>query len=220
MKIRLIVTVHSFVDLITNSSSELFVCSTNKTETAIKEIIEKLHGSKSNLWETIFKEPEVADYTFDFALMPHKHLEDYKRYNRYSYNRNPEREMLEEKERAIRRLYKEDKDYEKVSALTDKVWEDWDKKHDNAELELLRAFLVTNGISEKEAKQTKVKHRSAETSNGRIVYLTEKFYENLGYGIVVRAGDIILQSARDNSIPYELMETIEETLNARRYHLG
>ena len=44
MKNLLVIPVHSFVDLITNSSSELFVCNGNKSVEAVKEIMAAFTG--------------------------------------------------------------------------------------------------------------------------------------------------------------------------------
>lgn len=72
------ITVHSTVDLITNSSSELFICSGTKSVEVIKEAIldcvkiynaemsnskEKYHGDPINLdavFDGIFQEPRLA----------------------------------------------------------------------------------------------------------------------------------------------------------------
>jgi hypothetical protein len=57
---KCIINIHSFVDLITNSSSEIFVCASDKTITAVKSIINNvllLGGSKI-----------TADDLFEFAL--------------------------------------------------------------------------------------------------------------------------------------------------------
>jgi hypothetical protein len=81
---RTIVSLHSFVDLITNSSSELFICDTKKSVATVKEIITglaKLHNKQielsdkdnsygrvsiENLFTGVFREPTIAKC--DFAL--------------------------------------------------------------------------------------------------------------------------------------------------------
>ena len=58
---------HSFVDLITNSSSELFVCNSDKTLEAFREFLTKLvemHqelSGESTAFEDMFQEPWIAD---------------------------------------------------------------------------------------------------------------------------------------------------------------
>ncbi len=71
---------HSFVDLITNSSSELFVCDTSKIVEMAKEILRELaiiHNQKQKLmgcsdlidldklFTDIFKEPSISEYNFE-----------------------------------------------------------------------------------------------------------------------------------------------------------
>lgn len=54
------INIHSFIDLITNSSSEMFITATGKTEKTVKEIIDnvlKLSGSKL-----------TADDLFEFGV--------------------------------------------------------------------------------------------------------------------------------------------------------
>ena len=60
---KIIINIHSFVDLITNSSTELFVLDTDKTLAVVKEILQNaidLHNKSmgTNLkFENVFKEP-------------------------------------------------------------------------------------------------------------------------------------------------------------------
>jgi hypothetical protein len=74
----IIVSPHSFVDIITNSSSELFICDTDKSIDTVKEIIvelvnienkkAKLKGHEGYSIDTIFtdmfKEPEICPFNF------------------------------------------------------------------------------------------------------------------------------------------------------------
>jgi hypothetical protein len=51
------------------------------------------------------------------------------------------------------------------------------------------------------------------------VTMTGKYHDK-DWGYTVNAGDVIVESADDNSIPWELQEMIETTMNAERHHLG
>lgn len=62
----LIVNAHSFVDVITNSSTELFVCNTDKTIKQIADILQelltnynKLHGERHSFRDT-FQQPVLV----------------------------------------------------------------------------------------------------------------------------------------------------------------
>jgi hypothetical protein len=76
MKTALVISLHSCVDLITNSSSELFICNTDKSVAVVKKIIAKLaedHYEKiylPKLWKDVFREPEVAKYSFELEKFP------------------------------------------------------------------------------------------------------------------------------------------------------
>ena len=84
---KTIISIHSFVDLITNSSSELFVLDTKKSVGAVKELIEQLAEiynrkieitDKSNdspialsqLWTDVFSEPTSVKYDFQLSDFP------------------------------------------------------------------------------------------------------------------------------------------------------
>lgn len=49
---KLILFIHSFVDLITNSSTELYVVDKSKTEEVLREMIDELMGMEEIDWES------------------------------------------------------------------------------------------------------------------------------------------------------------------------
>lgn len=57
MKQKLIIKTHSFVDIITNSSTELFVCDGSKTLNEVREIIQKQWELFLGLQENIDDKP-------------------------------------------------------------------------------------------------------------------------------------------------------------------
>jgi hypothetical protein len=54
---------HSVIDVITNSSSEIFVCETNKTVERVKEILQELLNIYNKKWKD--ENPESRDLEFD-----------------------------------------------------------------------------------------------------------------------------------------------------------
>jgi hypothetical protein len=72
MKTLLIITPHSFVDLITNSSSELFICNTKKSVDAVKKVLVelvKLENQKNNLADRLVTElPEAYEETEEYVF--------------------------------------------------------------------------------------------------------------------------------------------------------
>ena len=115
----LVISTHSFVDLITNSSSELFVCDTEKTINAVKDLLTTLlHNhdeieGESHTFDSVFGTIAVAKYCFQWWDVPEDIREQYEHYHRYcSYGRNPyelnysrgrsiEEETLEDKEQKL-----------------------------------------------------------------------------------------------------------------------
>ena len=106
---RFIVSPHSFVDLITNSSSELFVCNTKKSVEAVKDVLKILADLRNQrlphiedqyshpmptddkLFDGIFCEPVAMEWSFNLYDFPNHDLwfdmyEDYYA-KHYSYLR-------------------------------------------------------------------------------------------------------------------------------------
>jgi hypothetical protein len=127
MKTLFVIKTHSFVDLITNSSSELFVCNTDKTVKMAKEILIKL----AKLYNQTQDLKENGGYKID-----------------------------------IKNLFTE---------------------------------IMTVQIADKEENDTGGQY---------------------SFGYTIKEGDLIIRSVEDNSIPYQMFDSIEEIFHASRHHLG
>jgi len=141
-KSLLVVSTHSFVDLITNSSTELFVCDSDKTLVAMKELLGKLLEFHDELSETkhnfddVFGRIYVSPYGFNWYQVSEPVQDKYQYYHRNRFERyddyriqsssdrqNPEVEQLEEDERRIRQKYRrEDNLYETNRPEYDRLW--------------------------------------------------------------------------------------------------
>lgn len=62
---KIVITIHSFVDLITNSSTELFVCATKSTVNAAKAIIDHVTGGRCDELFDVELAVKVTDYYDD-----------------------------------------------------------------------------------------------------------------------------------------------------------
>ncbi len=51
-------------------------------------------------------------------------------------------------------------------------------------------------------------------------YIQEGDRDIEGYGVFIPKNTIIIESASDNSIPYDLFDDIESIFHAQRHHLG
>lgn len=96
MKSSFIVSQHSFVDLITNSSSEIFICNTKKSCEMVKDVLKRLLNAHNDLRETpnfysfdeCFGEVSAAKYSFDLGSFPSALVRAYNSYQEYRCNSN------------------------------------------------------------------------------------------------------------------------------------
>jgi hypothetical protein len=102
MKTILVAPIHSQVSLITNSSSELFVCSKKGTVNSIKKIVKNIYKTfldaqadsdkhhyppLSHLWTDVFSEPKVQEYTFEWWMIPKELREKVEEFETYMFSR-------------------------------------------------------------------------------------------------------------------------------------
>lgn len=270
-KTILIISPHSFVDLITNSSSELFVCDTKKSLKAVQELLQVLLANHDKISEEthafncVFGKIEAVDYTFEWYDVPEPIRREYESCHRYcAYGRrqdawysddhvgNAAENDLEEKERELRKtfgslkslnsLYEENKSeynrrWEMFRKEADILWTDFGAKVFRSENDLFLDFLRQNNFTKKQIETAKEicedavrEHLSQNLGRfprpitGKFPDKLEKayqtFYQWKSWGITAKKGAIMVHSADDNSIPYEMFGTIESYLNADRYHLG
>jgi len=248
MKPIFVCNVKSFVDIITNSSSEIFICSGNKEKEAVEEILRELLKNHNKLADSKYKYKdcfgniEIAEYDFSIHAVPADILDEYVKYHyvsgeRHSVYDNPEYRENHQKEKEaqvkmgiVDGLYQ--KDAVKYSELTDKwykskerkkIWERYNKKSKDAQLAMFKWFCEYNKIEgDFEAFEKRL------DEGGYIPYDSkeplDKAYSEmkhlLSYNVQIQKGQIIIHSASDNTIPYELFGSIEGYLNAERYHIG
>ena len=162
---KFIIKPHSTIDVITNSSSELFICNTDKSAEFVTEVLKEFLSSINKI--TGF------DRSFERCFNPVHKLE----------TENDVRAYLEEMvwwENDYPRIYSYDKNI---------TPEERDKRYKEEEIA---------------AKEFEDKWIADEVENNLNKYL----------------GSIVIESASDNSIPFELFDVIEYGFSAKRYHLG
>lgn len=194
----IIINPHSFVDVITNSSTELFVCDTKKEISFIKEALKemlklynKLHDAKFT-YKDCFKDPvivyknkvDVVNNLTEGACYGHmpktkkdalingrKHKIEYDFVDKYDIKQKSgesREDYLVRQEECYKNVYKK---FEKDPP----DW--WDNPFDD-------------------------------------------FYDYDRLNIEELHGKILIFGASDNSIPYDLFELIQGAFGAERYHLG
>ena len=187
-----IINPHSFVDVITNSSTELFVCDTNKSVELVKEIL----ASNSDLYG--YNEPflfSIKEYrknknNYPFIDGWFKDADDYNdikesRLEIIEYGQNYNQSEYRD------RLHK------------NSIGEDgrWNFELKKLEVEKIYTEIEQQSIKPKwwdNAIQNTFPYNSIQDLDGKIIII----------GIA------------DNSIPYEQWDWINNTLNAYNIHLG
>lgn len=238
------ISTHSLVDVITNSSSELFVCNTDKTVRMVKELLKQLlveydrgHGGCSRFGD-VFGEIEVAKYTSlpcsELGWDGNRCATDRTRLN--------EKEAAESKRhpKAFRRddsLSREEKEvaWREWLKAKDAIWTEYSIKRFKLKVGKFIEFLKLNKIPlEKECqlwadgavdkwREEKAGEYGRWFERTMSVELSELWVDFELYsvcGIPINKGDILINSKTDNSIPYELFDDIGCLFNAQSYHLG
>ena len=205
-----IIQPHSFVDLITNSSSEVFVMSKDK----IKDFLSNAFSGVEEPWECqmnieISKFPNYrllkqyhsfGDYADDLE-MGIERFYDSPEYKEYC---NPNTKNLSNEDRV--NLYRECRNkFENRTHFTENR-----NKITNEYYEWIAA---QNGMTLLDLENAKNNEDNDLHKEASLIYLS------IDYDLEVVKGDFIIESEGDNSIPYEEMEMIEN-LSKSRYHIG
>lgn len=208
MKNVLIIKPHSFVDLITNSSSELFVCNTDKSEKAIKEVLEKIVKDYLAVSEYNYKVSKIWGDVFEPTLEKAK----------WSITHDMCRKFLD-KQRELEKNRRARQDDHEL-----KVWEEF---FGDTECKLYEVPQGTpdDVLDKYEAAQYRRGSWLVEVDEPLCVFINDTLglpissAMYLEYGITMDKGDILISSAGDNTVPYAVWEIINEVLNASHYHL-
>jgi hypothetical protein len=207
------INIHSFVDLITNSSSELFVCDTQKSLETVKRLIEKIVKNYydeidqpcPDVWEDIFKLPEISEHDFDINDYPDKKVLEF---NNTFLSDIPEYNEAQVK---ISKLNPFPEHCNKMS---------WDDRENNPDY--IKWIETDSKLREKYLEPFWVKKE--EYRKKVVDFFKARGIPNpqtlISYDIMVKRGDILLYSQDDNTVPYECWDRITGILNATHYHLG
>jgi hypothetical protein len=246
MKTLMIFPTHSFVDLITNSSTELFICDTDKKVDAFKKVIIKIVKSYNallplseeskyykpipldNVFDGIFCEPKVCQFNFDIA--------DYPKVQEYLDIHNYERSRRHPIKRKCRDAQDEFRDKNKCPEGDSSKWheeyhrlgKEWADLENATESELVKWICEQNGLPwHFEAGENKErswryygKYVGPKHEEESYRSLLEEFMSAVSWDYPVKKGNILLYTASDNSAPYNLFPMIEMVFSCHRRHLG
>lgn len=228
MKTLFIIPVHSYVDLITNSSSELFISKSNKTVEAVRDLLIKLieiehqkeilaeaasendHFDSAARFENYFGSIEVSEVDFNPADCPHydeyRTLHDYHCEQGHHVYVECQRKWREHQAKTV-----QDKAYHNYN----EIWKPWnDLKHES----LLKVLRWAFKVNELEWNYDPNENRWDE--NSKFWTAAKPFQQALDWNYTLRKGWVLVHSNGDNSIPYDMWPDIERILNADRRHLG
>lgn len=262
---KIIITAHSFVDLITNSSSELFICDSKKSIESVKEILTKLcemHNQKvalaggANIIDVtkLFWDKYDLDYNDPGYSDKYNHIFGTVEVCKYTFNSCPERvEYLRLQDRydypcdeyvaGDQKMRKWEIDNKIKQDHTEEEWREHLKKKDEyadvvfaeymqlcreAFHKLLVVYCSKNNIEYDYVASNliedgwggTVRFQLKGSQDKELIGFINSLNESLSWNYTTEKGQIMIESATDNSIPYWMFEDIEHIFQAQRRHLG
>ncbi len=248
MKTLFIINPHSVIDVITNSSSELFVCKTDKTLETIKEMLKtKNLGEYQEPWIFNLKEfrewkakEDERSINWEKWKEEHQTLDD----NPFAWTD----EQYDHPFHTIDGWFRDDQNEKDIIDARKKIIEDgpettqwigtlaYSGHAENPFRDRIReaedkaAVLTKISVKDENRWRVRVEARKAEI---------DKIYDELEnadykpswwkkplqytyYNVPIREldGCVIIMSCDDNSMNYDEFEWLEDTFNATRTHLG
>ena len=233
----------SYVGPITNSSSEIFVCDTEKSLAMVEDILKDLiatHNKHSPgiavSFESCFKPLEISKWGFDFWKVPETIRDLYEDLN------------LEETISSYTYPFggKPLQSYKSNYEHYDEPYSDETKqrilKKNELQMLLFLEFIKQNEITCLDEVQTLIEkvqaqallnedrtykfkweiglHCFQEEMSPLLLEAWDFFYFIESWNIKVDKGNVLIRSLEDNSVPYELFGAINSFLNGEGYHLG
>ena len=189
--IALLISTHSLVDVITNSSSELFVCDSDKSAEFVKDFLidslyrYNLENSSSKAFDDCFGEILKVDES-NFDEFFNEYIVDWD-YSNWKWKGEGIDELITQ--------YKWEREYRKDNGLEYKPWNDKANEKFNNKID-------------------------KQVSKAWNAYLDEWKKGNYEKVKAMSIGQILIKSVEDNSIPYDMFDTIESAFKADRIHLG
>jgi hypothetical protein len=206
----LTINAQSFVDVITNSSSELFICNTDKSIDLVNEILQEL---LNGYVERNGGGPSFSDCFGAIAIVG-----DNNQTGTYFIDDLPltEQDALEERRKEIIKA-QIIRELEKDPSWDKKNWQERDK----ISVKKTEAQFLEYKREEKLATVTSEKSNLPEWwFTGAMPKKNSWDYDSPMRWRGMYKGKIIIESATDNSIPYDLFDEIESAFNAERHHMG
>lgn len=158
---------------------------------------------------------------------------------RYDLENDPARTKYPDKDKLSAKEYKkQEKQYnkewreilDKVEKYQNEVLADYYKAYEDELVKFYKQLAKDNDLDFEDFGEYDFSHYTGSVhihfkdikydDNYKISRLINETSTCLSYNYNLKNGDIIISSANDNAIPYELMESVEKVLSAKRYHIG
>lgn len=214
-QIGLVINAQSFVDVITNSSSELFICNSDKSITLVEDILRDMLDK--------FNKENSCNYGYndcfgDISII--KNMEDASKIDYFDGMPATYEDALDIKRKDIFCDEFRKNNPELIKALNKKpggYFEATEKAMEYATNELIRI--------KRELKLSELNDDKAnmpdwwETGNKKSI--NDWFDGSSDFDYIEKYfNKLLIFSKEDNSIPYELFDQIEDIFSAQRLHLG
>ena len=234
-----VIPLHSFVDIITNSSSELFVCSADKTVKAVKEILQEIADTHkvSLAFNSMFGKIYLSKITSQSCpeWTEYKKLHEYNR--KHPLKEECVRQLqiwMKDKSHVQSPTYSEKGDqqqyererqayWEAERAVSDSIYLVWNQIVNDNHRAWVSSILKQSELDPDLLGKSPVVDRwgtvnyeiDRKSPEGKIL---EQIELVMSWSININKGDILIHSKDDNSIPYEMWDDINSTLGGSNYH--
>lgn len=225
---------HSFVDVITNSSTELFVCHTEKNLEMVKESLKKIIDGYNMMTDSSF-DMDIFEEPFVFSIKEYrKWRKEERRLDKIcketgnwedKWNFNEESNFS-----TIKGWFSDSEDKEDLKTLRKEFIESgdrsggvWSSSRNPFSSRLQEAYKGKDGKFDYDSKRKEVEKIYQEISKQEIKpdwWIKPWEFDYRGTTANELNGAVIIIGSSDNSVPYDIWDIINGQLNGSNYHLG
>lgn len=231
------IKIHSFVSVITNSSTELFVCKTKKKIKAVKEILQKILDGYNIINDSSYG-MDVFDEPWVFSVKKYREWVKEEKVIRAECDETKDWSKLWEHENHIRYgsiqgWFHDDESPEEMEEMRKHVIEygervnlffgcstTTDSPYRNRIWEAAKGKDGKHDFDAEKKELEKI-YKEIEAKKDKPTWWDEPWKHQWTDALVKDLdGCVIICGSGDNSIPYDIWDFINSKLNGRNYHLG
>jgi len=214
------IKIHSFVSEITNSSTELFVCNTEKTIEMVKEVLQKIISGYNMMTDGSYS-MDVFEEPYIFSL---------KEFRRWKESEKKSKEKdWNNKFHTIEGWFSDDEDSDSLRNLRIHYIEYGDSRacliSDGSIFQggIQEASFGKDGEYDYQSRQKEVEriYKEIEKKKTKPDWWKKPWEYHYNSTLVKQLdGCVIITGSDDNSIPYDIWDIINSQLSGSNYHLG